>query len=61
MLVRLKRILENVSVNPCQISAVVGNCIVATNPSNKCWDNALKHPALFSCVFPFHLSSKAIL
>jgi hypothetical protein len=57
MVVRLKLIPENVSVNLCQISAVVGTFIVATNPSNKCWDN----PELFSCVFPFHLSSKAIL
>ena len=61
MVVRLKLIPENVGVNLCQIPAVVGSFIVATNPSNKCWDNALKYPALFSCVFPFHLSSKAIL
>lgn len=58
---RLKRLPENVSVNLCQISAVVGTFIVATNPSNKCWNNALKLVMLFSRVYPFHLSSKAIL
>jgi len=61
MVLRLKLILENVNVNLCQISAVVETFIVATNPSNKCWDNALKPSALSSCVFPFHLSSKSIL
>lgn len=54
MVVRLKLIPENVCVKLCQIPAVVETFIVATNPSKKCWNNALKHHVLFSSAVLFN-------